>query len=244
MKLAPVKPLVKANVVVPTSRKVETPAAVVKPKPAVVKESAPLSNPIIVPKQAPVPKAAEEKKQKKYAPGANVSTAELVKKQQKERDYQTYLAQKQERTLKKAGLGGVVDGAVGGVGNTLGAAVGGVGQTVGNTTKALGKGDVLGGVGGLTGGLGKTVGGVGRGLVCVLSSFLCCSALLLVWIAPPLLVVVPGWRVLLSFPFSGLRLIRDVLRSATRGSGSGCRRRADVACLTGRYRWRDSWWCG
>lgn len=81
-------------------------------------------------------------------------------------------------------------------------------------------------------------------MVCVLSSFLCCSSLLLVWTAPPLLVVVPGWRVLLSFPFSGLRLIRDVLRSATRRSGSGCRRRADVACLTGRYRWRDSWWCG
>lgn len=49
---------------------------------------------------------------------------------------------------------------------------------------------------------------------------------------------------MLSFPFSGLRLIRDVLRSTTRGSGNGCRRRADVACLTGRYRWRDSWWCG
>lgn len=119
----------------------------------------------------------EPKKQKKYAPEARIPTKEFVKREAEI----AYAQQRQQRQQRAAntqghpvdgivggvanGVGRTVGGVTQGVGNTVGHAVGGVNKTLGDTTKALGKGDVLGTVGGVTGGLGQTVGGVGKGLV-------------------------------------------------------------------------------
>jgi len=141
------------------------------------------------------------KKEKKYAPGALVSTTEhakrdaAAKQQQNLQNYQEYQLQKQLRQQQRqqqAGAGGggaggagglvgqTVGGVTSGVGNIAGQAVGGVGRTLGDTTGALGRGDVLGGVGGLTGGVGRTVGGVGKGLVSLFPIF--CSGVRRLWL--------------------------------------------------------------